>query len=251
MTKKYIIDVASKSDCGRVRVVNEDSIVVLNNKFDDYLLLVADGLGGHNRGDYASKLASNYISEEFRNRKRAFSSIIAVKIWLKNRIIKANKLVYDQGESAKENKGMGTTLICVLLHGNSYVLLNIGDSSLFSFCDNQLKKISQDQSLVEYLKNSKQITEEEALHHSDKNILMNALGVFPSVSFDTKTISYHNEGLLLCSDGLTNNLNKKDIIRILSSNKTSSDIVDTLIEEANNNGGSDNISVIYFKRNNL
>ncbi len=246
--KSYINDYYFSSDVGKIRLANEDRANILKNDHGDILMLVADGMGGHKKGDYASKLALDVIEEEFKKFPRGFFTTFVLKMWLQEIILKANKVIYDTSEKYKECKGMGTTLVALLIHKKKIIVLNTGDSRAYIYKDNKLERLSEDQSLVDYLKRSGQISEDEAEKREDKNVLMNALGIFPSISLNSKTIRYHNEPLLICSDGLFNNVKEEEISQIISKGLSSNLTVKELINAANRNGGNDNISVCFFKR---
>lgn len=243
----YQKDFAYQVDIGKVRIKNDDQAIILTNSSDDTLMIIADGMGGHNGGDYASKLAIDFLSDEFK-KKKSFISIVAAKLWLQNVVSKANKLVFNTSEQSPQYKGMGTTLVVVLIRKKNIVVLNVGDSRAYLYHNDKLEKISIDQTYVDYLKRSGQISESEAESRKDKNVLLNALGIYPSISFDSKILMYHDEPILLCSDGLFNNLKESNIIDIIKSKMDAKTIVRELIASANKNGGSDNIAVAYFIR---
>lgn len=244
----YLNDFAYQVDVGKVRIKNEDQATILTNSSGDILMVVADGMGGRNKGDYASKLAIDILSEEFKKRKKGFISIFVAKLWLQYVVGKANKLVYNTAEKDKTSKGMGTTLVTVLIRKNNIVVLNVGDSRAYLYHNDKIERLSEDQSYVDYLKRSGQISESEAEKRKDKNVLLNALGIYPSISFNSRLLMYHNEPLLLCSDGLFNNLKEKDIATIIKKGVNAKLTVKELINSANKNGGSDNIAVAYFMR---
>lgn len=145
---------------------------------------------------------------------------------------------------------MGTTLVAVLIRKNNIIVLNVGDSRAYLYQNDKLTKISVDQTYVDYLKRSGQISESEAEKRKDKNVLLNALGIYPSISFDSKLLMYHNEPILLCSDGLFNSLKENIIAEVIKKRIGAKATVNELIALANKNGGSDNISVAYFIRSN-
>ena len=250
MKNKYTYhnDFAYQVDIGKIRIKNEDQAAILTNSNGDTLMIVADGMGGHNKGDYASKLAIDLISEEFKKRKKGFISIFVAKLWLQYIVSKANKLVFNTSEKSIQYKGMGTTLVVVLIRKNNIVVLNVGDSRAYLYHNDKLERLSEDQSYVDYLKRSGQISESEAEKRKDKNVLLNALGIYPSISFNSRLLSYIDSPLLLCSDGLFNNLKEKDIVDIIKKKMSAKDTVRELINSANKNGGSDNIAVCYFVR---
>ena len=243
----YRKDFAYQVDIGKVRIKNEDQAIILTNSSGDTLMVIADGMGGHNRGDYASKLAIDVLSEEFK-KKKSFISIFVARLWLQYVVNKANKIVFNTSEQSDQYKGMGTTLVAVLIRKKNIVVLNVGDSRAYLYQNDKLEKISVDQTYVDYLKRSGQISESEAEKRKDKNVLLNALGIYPSISFDSKMLMYHDEPILLCSDGLFNNLKESNIKDIIKKRMDAKTTVRELIVSANKNGGSDNIAVAYFTR---
>ena len=248
MKQKYQNDFAYQVDVGKVRIANQDQANILTNSYGDVLMLIADGMGGHNKGDYASKLTIDFLSDEFKKRKKGFISIFVAKLWLQYVVGRANKLVFNTAEKNIQCKGMGTTLVAIFIHKNSMVMLNVGDSRAYLYHTDKLEQLSEDQSYVEYLKRSGQLSEKEASKRKDKNVLLNALGIYPSISFNSRLLTYHNEPLLLCSDGLFNNLKEEAITEIIKKNLSAKETVNELINTANKNGGSDNIAVCYFVR---
>lgn len=244
----YKIDSFYQIDPGKVRIKNEDQANIITNSNGDTLMIVADGMGGHNKGDYASKLAVDSISDEFKKRKLPFTSIFSARLWLQNVINKANKLVFNTAEKVKEYKGMGTTLVVALIRKKNAIILNVGDSRAYIYRNDKLERLSEDQSYVDYLKRSGIIDEAEAENRKDKNILLSALGVYPSVSYNSKILLYHNEPILLCSDGLFNSVKEEDIKNIIKKKSPAKVTVRELINSANKNGGSDNIAAAYFIR---
>lgn len=244
----YQSDFAYQVDIGKIRIKNDDQANILTNSNGDTLMIVADGMGGHNKGDYASKLTVDYISDEFKKRKKGFISIFVAKLWLQYIVSKANKLVFDTSEKSNQYKGMGTTLVVALIRKKNVIVLNVGDSRAYLYHSDKLERLSEDQSYVDYLKRSGQISEKEAEKRKDKNVLLNALGIYPSISFNSRLLSYHDEPILLCSDGLFNNLKERNIKDIIKEGLDAKNTVKELINAANKNGGSDNIAVAYFLR---
>ncbi|MCQ2794705.1 MAG: Stp1/IreP family PP2C-type Ser/Thr phosphatase [Bacilli bacterium] len=244
----YHNDFAYQTDIGKIRIKNEDQATILTNSSGDILMIIADGMGGHNKGDYASKLAIDILSEEFKKKEKGFISIFIAKLWLQHVVSDANKFVYNTAEKTESCKGMGTTLVAVLIHKNNMVVLNVGDSRAYLYHNDKLERLSEDQSYVDYLKRSGQISESEAEKRKDKNVLLNALGIYPSISFNSRLLKYRDEPILLCSDGLFNNLKEKDIIDIIKKRMSAKETTKELINAANKNGGSDNIAVAYFIR---
>jgi len=128
------------------------------------------------------------------------------------------------------------------------IVLNAGDSRCYQLKGNDLKLLSEDESYVDFLKRAGKVSEVEATQRNDKNILMNAIGIYPSISFNSKIYKYNNEQLLLCTDGVYNNLSKEEMITILSNKEDGKNKVMSIILKANENGGSDNLGVATYKR---
>lgn len=235
------------TDTGKVRLSNQDQVMVVQNKVGDTLLIVADGIGGGNKGDYAAKLTVDHLVNEFKKHQN-FISMAAAKVWLQYEVSRANKLVYDTSLTSPTYQGMGTTIVAVLIRRDKLVVINAGDSRAYQLLNNQLTMISEDQSYVEYLRRSGQISEEEKANHPNKNIIYNALGIYPTLSYQIKQLKYNGEIIMLCSDGLFNNVSEDKIKEILVKPINADTKVKTLINLANDNGGTDNISVAYYQR---
>lgn len=246
--KKRIIkgQFSSKIDIGCVRVTNEDQAISLVNSSGNVLLCVCDGMGGHNKGDYASRLAIDILSEEFR-KKNSFISNLSVRYWLSKTIKKINKQIYYESENDPTYKGMGTTIVLALLYNEQVFVLNAGDSRAYFVRYNDLKQLSEDQTYVDYLYNTGKISREEMSTSPQRHILMNALGTFPSASYSLHIYQNLGSPIILCSDGLYNNATEKEIHSALHTNETIEQKLETLISIAKNNGGSDNIAVSYWE----
>ena len=237
---------AYKTDIGRVRINNEDQALASINSRGNILLLVCDGMGGQNKGDYASSLAVNIISEAFR-KKRKFLNRYSARRWSMSVVKKANRRINDEASSHPMYEGMGTTLTMLLIVKDYMVLSQVGDSRCYTKHLRDFKQISEDQTYVAYLYRTGQIKKEEMKTHPKRHVLMNALGYYPSLELDLRIFPYHKETILLCSDGLYNNLSDNDIACIIKGNDTVEQKVNELISLANANGGSDNIAVVLWE----
>ena len=245
--KKYLTGRFSfKTDIGKVRLSNEDQACALINASGNVLLIVCDGMGGQSKGDLASSLAINTVISSFKSRKGFLNRYFA-KFWVSNVIREANKCVYEQSRSNPSYEGMGTTLTLLLIIKDTAILGHVGDSRCYFLRNREFEQMSEDQTYVGYLLRTKQITEEEALIHPKRHVLMNALGVYPSASIDIKSFPYMGETVLLCSDGLYNNVPKNDIASVLKSEDSVEQKVNELIAIGNKNGGSDNIAVVIWE----
>ena len=160
----------------------------------------------------------------------------------------ANKSIYEQSQSNKSYHGMGTTITLLLIIKDTAILGHVGDSRCYFLRNRrEFTQMSEDQTYVGYLLRTGQINQEEALTHPKRHVLMNALGVYPSASVDVKSFPYMGETVLLCSDGLYNNVPTNDIASVLKGEDTVEQKVDELIAIGNKNGGSDNIAVVIWE----
>ena len=233
--------VGIKSDVGVVRSLNEDYASYIEE--EDYkLYIVADGMGGHNAGEVASEMAVNavklYVKDNYK------SDGINV---LENAIIFANEKIYDKARCDSEYKGMGTTLVAALIYEDNVIVANVGDSSCFGIIDHDIIKITKDHSLVQELIDSGSITEEEGRNHPKKNVITRALGTNNIVKVDIFKIDINTyDKYLLCTDGLSNEVLKEEILREISDINDYNTACDKLVLLAKNRGGRDNITVLLF-----
>ena len=231
------------TDAGQVRDHNEDSVTVVKNAAGEILMAVADGMGGHKGGEIASSIAITHIGKRFTDSSRVGTKDEAIN-FLKEIVSEANMLLYKY----TEDNGMGTTIVMALLTDEFLLFGNIGDSSGFVIKDRKIYKITNDHTLVNLLVKSGEITEEEAKDHPRKNVLMRALGANISVEMDIFDVERDVNAILLCSDGLTNMLDEKQIEAVLDSDLDIDAKVQKLINKANNRGGTDNITVAYLQK---
>ena len=237
-----------QTDTGRVREHNEDSVIIVRNQNNDYLLAVADGMGGHSAGEVASSIAISYLGKHFQESFINFTKDQAIE-WLQLSAKEINRLIFSYVDNHPESKGMGSTLV-VAINTNDYVLFgNIGDSSGYVLKDSKLHKITYDHTLVNLLVTAGELTKEEAKDHPKRNVLMKALGANNEIDIDVFDCDTEIEAIFLCSDGLTNMLEDEQIERVLLSDLTIEDKVTKITKKANNRGGPDNISVAYLIRN--
>lgn len=235
------------TDPGKVREHNEDSVIIVKNHNNEYLLAVADGMGGHRGGEIASSIVISHIGKCFRELGKLGSKEDAV-IWIKNVVSEANVLIYKYTEENPESAGMGTTLVLSVLTDDYLLFGNIGDSSGYVLKKDMIHKVTTDHTLVNLLVKSGELTEEEAKEHPRKNVLMKALGATTTVEMDVVDVETDVEGVFLCSDGLTNMLDDNQISKVLCDDLSVDQTVNKLIIKANNRGGTDNISVAFLKK---
>lgn len=235
------------SDVGNVRTHNEDSVTIIKNDNNEYILAIADGMGGHKAGEVASAIAINHIRDSFFELETIGIKEDAIE-WLRQIIKEINKKIFKYAELHPESKGLGTTLVIAILTDNYILYGNIGDSSGYVIKNETLHKVTKDHTYVEMLLNSGNLTEEKAKNHPGKNLLTRALGANDPIDIDIFDVDTSVKGLFLCSDGLTNMLTDEQIEKTLNSNLRIEDAVTKLIKKANARGGNDNISIAYLKK---
>lgn len=233
------------TDSGKVRDHNEDSVIVLRNSSGEVLLAVADGMGGHRGGEIASSIAISHIGKRFSEISSLGNKEDAIN-WIKDVVSEANVQIYKYTNDFPESAGMGTTLVLAVLTSQFLLFGNIGDSSGYVFKNEKIHKITTDHTLVNLLVKSGELTEEEAKDHPRKNVLMRALGATTKVEMDIFDVERDIEGVMLCSDGLTNMLDDEQISRVLCEKTSVEEKLTKLIIKSNNRGGTDNISVAYL-----
>lgn len=235
------------TDTGKVRDHNEDSVIITENLSNEVLLTVADGMGGHNAGEVASSIAIMHIGKRFKALSTIGNKEDAIH-WLKETVSEINVLLYKYTEENPESTGMGTTFVLALITKDFLLFGNIGDSSGFVIKNGKLHKITTDHTLVNLLVKSGELTEEEAKEHPRKNVLMKALGSSTTVEMDIFDVETNIDGIMLCSDGLTNMLDNDQITKVLNEELMIEDKVNKLIYKCNNRGGNDNISIAYLEK---
>ena len=230
------------SDVGLRRKLNEDSACYLE-RADFKIYVVADGMGGHNAGEVASKMAAEqivqYIDENY--------SLEGEETLISNAIKAANEDIYKFSKTNDKLNGMGTTVTAALVTPKFIYIANVGDSCCMAFKNGELKKITKDHSLVQELLDSGTISEVEAVNHPKKNIITRALGTCIHVEVDVFRLDINQYNLfILCSDGLTNEVTKEDILRIIDNENNYISIANNLVDLAKEKGGRDNITVLLF-----
>lgn len=229
------------SDVGKRRPVNEDYADY--HETDEYkLFIVADGMGGHNAGEIASKLATEIILEYIKDNWDTFKEDCI----LENAIKASNKKVFSVSNKDEEFKGMGTTIAACLITESDIYVANVGDSACFMLENQKLIKVTKDHSLVQELLDSGSTTEEEASTHPRKNIITRAVGAYEEVMVDIfKLPKVMKNKYLLCSDGLLNEVTNDEIENILN-NYDNEEAAKQLVTLANEREGRDNITVLVF-----
>lgn len=235
----------SVTNIGKMRKLNQDYVYSTEQPIGNLpnLFLVADGMGGHNAGDYASKLAVSTIVEQAADMDETDPTRV-----LDLAISVANAVVWRSAESSPELAGMGTTVVAAVVDDNHLYVANVGDSRLYVANDVEMKQITRDHSWVEEMVKRGGLDREEARNHPDKNIITRAVGVESSVRIDFFDYTLKDgEKILMCTDGLTNMLSDEQIRDILMQDAEVAERAEELIRKANDNGGKDNVSVILIE----
>lgn len=242
-----MIKAYAKSDQGKVREINQDYFYISNSLDEVQLYILADGMGGYNGGEIASKLAvqtaKNYIQNNFKDIEKDKDSIIQL---LGSSMEYANMVVYEKSKENPELQGMGTTLEICLIYNNKVYIGHVGDSRIYRIRKQFIRKLTQDHSYVQKLVKEGTITKEQAAHHPQKNMLMKALGCNAFVEPDVMVKGFLKDDILIiCSDGLTNLVDQETIYEMASKNIEQA--TKDLVKLANDRGGYDNITVVIIK----
>ena len=231
----------SMTDVGRKREMNQDYVFATDQPVGPFpnLLVVADGMGGHKAGDFASKYTVNVLRQELEK-----SSTDKPGDILKRVVVTANNELIRVADTDVKLEGMGTTLVAATIIGNTLYFANVGDSRLYLISD-KIRQLSKDHSLVEEMVRLGGIKGEEAKNHPDKNIITRAIGVKNDVEADIYEYRLKKgDMILMCTDGLSNMVEDEDMFDIVKGARDIVEAVEMLIEKANSNGGRDNIGVV-------
>ena len=235
------------SDTGKVRTHNEDSVMIVKNLSGEYLMVVADGMGGHKAGEIASSIVVNGLTDKFKNMESIGEKDGAVN-WIRQNVNELNDAIFKYTDEFPESKGMGTTLVLSVITKEYILFGNVGDSSGFVVKNHELYKVTKDHTLVNLLVETGELTKEEAKNHPRKNVLMRALGANNPVDVDIFDVEKNCDAILLCSDGLTNMLTKNQIEKVLNSDLSVEERIVKLIKKSNLRGGTDNVSIAYLEK---
>ena len=241
------VETAARTDPGRVRDHNEDSVLV-TERAGRPLFAVADGMGGHSAGDVASEVAlaafADAAAEEFEAGAATDAALAAAAR-------EANAAVREAARDGRGEEGMGTTLVAACLDGGTATLVNVGDSRAYHVTPEGIEQVTVDQSMVQELVDEGVIDPEEAADHPQRNVVSQALGTAESVDPDVYEVSLDGV-LLLCSDGLPEEVPESEIREVIAevggSDAGLDAVADALVARANDHGGSDNISVVLAER---
>ena len=237
------------SDKGNVRQNNEDSF--LFEQFEKLnILILADGVGGHEDGEIASGYAVNIVMEYIKSNYKLYSDYLHLLV---DAFCEANKVIYEinleknSEENKISNRLMGTTLEVLLFDGDVLYFGHVGDSRIYIKDDN-FRLLTKDHSLVQYLYSSGALTEEEVKNYNDKNSILRAIGMEKHVEVDVSSVRIKPKDIILvCSDGLTNELDDDKISEMLDFKYSAKEMVDNIISTVTNGEAKDNVTVGIFK----
>lgn len=234
----------SITDIGRTRESNQDYVYSSEQPVGNLpnLFLVADGMGGHNAGDYASRYTVDTIVNVISQ-----SELTDPVELLEDAIKTANLGLIEKAAEDESRKGMGTTIVALTILGDHMYVANVGDSRLY--CLNQgIRQITRDHSLVEEMVRMGEMDKSTAKDHPDKNIITRAIGASPDLNVDFFQVELEsNDTILMCTDGLTNMVEDEEIRKIILGQRDTVERAERLVSTANQNGGRDNISVIVIE----
>lgn len=234
----------SITDVGKERKLNQDYVFTSEIPVGQLanLFIVADGMGGHNAGDYASKYTVETIVEEIEKSKDASP----VKV-LEKAIQRANSHIRKKSQESEGLNGMGTTVVAATIRDGEMCVANVGDSRLYVI-NREIRQITEDHSLVEEMVRMGGIRREQARSHPKKNIITRAIGAEDELEIDFFQVKLEKgDFVLMCSDGLTNMIEDEEIRMILQGQRDIVEKAEALVATANNNGGKDNIAVILVE----
>ena len=231
-----VAEAASRTDTGRQRNANEDSYFV-----QDPVFAVADGMGGAQAGEVASRIAAGAFEAGVDPDEAGEGQLASIAR-------EANREIHELAQRDSSRAGMGTTLTAALLQDDEVSLAHVGDSRAYVLRDGELRRLTKDHSLVEELRRQGRLTDAEAEEHPQRSIITRALGPEPDVNVDTMTVpAKPGDVFLLCSDGLTTMVSDERIAEILEDSKSLRSAVSSLVDEANSSGGRDNITAVAFR----
>ena len=235
----------SITDVGMVRQVNQDYVYATDNPLGilQNLFVVADGMGGHQAGDYASKYTVEVLKREL-----AMSEGEDIEKCLVSAIKTANREIIKEASRDKHLKGMGTTVVAATIMNQMMYFANVGDSRLYLIHGNLIHQVTRDHSYVEEMVAKGQMERGSEAYNSQKNIITRAMGIGRTVQTDFFEVNLEEgDYILMCSDGLSNMVDKQEICRIVSGEGSLKEKASALIAAANQEGGRDNIAVVLVE----
>jgi serine/threonine protein phosphatase PrpC len=237
--------VAARTDVGRIRKGNEDSLHASANAYRG-LFIVADGMGGHAAGEVASEMAVEIVSHDLSDLNDLDAADAHEKV--ARALRDANRAVFERTRTERDKLGMGSTVSALLLSETKFVVGHVGDSRIYLVRDGQMQQLTKDHSLVQEQVDAGLLTAEQARRHPQSNVITRCIGMADEIEPDVfDGVARIGDAFLLASDGLTGMVDDRRIQQLLLSRAKPERIVDALIQEANINGGNDNITAVVVR----
>ncbi len=233
------------TDIGRMRDTNEDSYFSYLN---ENLVggMVADGMGGHNAGELASRMTTMLVKDSIIQKFNPDLNYIDCGEIIRHAFLDANEEIFEYAKHHKEAEGMGTTASLGFVFKNKLITAHVGDSRVYTVTKDEIKQITTDHSYVQELLRRGTITEEDVKTHPQKNIITRAIGTEPTIKVDINIKDYIGEVVFICSDGLSNLVSDEQIFEVINQNEDLQIAMVKLVELANKKGGNDNITCLAF-----
>ena len=233
------------TDIGMRRKINEDSYCIHNEEIFPYAV-VADGMGGHQAGEIASRMAVDMIEDYLNKNLNEALDYVEAGETIRQSFISANSIIYNYAKNHYRVMGMGTTATLAMIYQNKIITANVGDSRAYKVSNTDIQQLTRDHSYVQELVMRGEISPEMAKHHPKKNYITRAMGAEDTVKVDISIKPYNGETLVLCSDGLTNFVDDEEILSHVKRKKALQKSAEDLTALANSRGGSDNITIVAF-----
>jgi len=210
--------------------------------------MVADGMGGHAKGEVASKMATMIVKDHIIRKFNPDMDYVELGEMIRRAFIEANAEIFEFARRREEAKGMGTTASMAFIFKGKLIVVHVGDSRVYTVKDGEIKQITTDHSLVQELLTRGRITDDDARNYPHKNIITRAIGSEASIKVDVRIVDYNDETVIVSSDGLTNLVSDTQIMEIVDHCEDLQEGVDALVALANKKGGPDNITCIAFDK---
>lgn len=235
-----------RSDIGQIRKSNQDAFKIEQISENALLVVVCDGMGGAKGGYYASNNTVKVVTENVKKLYRPDMTDNQIQNLLETSVHLANAILFQRAKATPDLEGMGTTIVAAICIGNNITVFHAGDSRAYIIDKKSCKQLTKDHSVVQQLIEIGELSEEEAKNHPENNMITRAIGVENSIDVDVCEYELSNgEAMLICTDGLSKFLSAEDVLEI-AIQKGYLGCVDSLVDAANNRGGSDNITAVMI-----
>ena len=242
-----MMDVYGISDIGLVRESNQDRFLITNNKNQDLLAMVCDGIGGGKAGDVASEATIRYLESAFQKTHK-WVNVQELEGWIYTQLRCVNDEVFRKACTSEKLKGMGTTLVGCVLNQDFCRVMHVGDSRVYGLIHDEFKQLTTDHNYINELLKSGAISREEAMSHPKRNYLTNAIGIYNQIRIDVIDVDMEFDCLLLCSDGLHGIVSASKIEMILRQPWSAQEKCELLVKVAKQYGGVDNITIVIIQK---